>query len=259
MKTTKVAKATLVTASIIFISLILTNISYAEINLGTCVGMWLFEGSGNVAKDSSGNENDGKIIDAEWVEGKYNGALSFNGESSVVEIPHSNSLVLKDKFTIEAWIKSNVDSGDVGIISKWARNVFGGWFIEGWPWRIYFWELTNKDWKPELDVPAKEWVHLAFTYDGKEEKAYVNGKLASSESSDGSIIEVSDNPVRIGFDAGSNGEDHWFNGLIDEVAISNVALTEDDIKDTMKGFESVLAVSPVEKLATAWGSIKRRY
>jgi hypothetical protein len=39
------------------------GISSAKIDLETCVGMWLFdEGSGDVAKDSSGKGNDGDIV-----------------------------------------------------------------------------------------------------------------------------------------------------------------------------------------------------
>jgi hypothetical protein len=48
------------------------------------------------------------------------------------------------------------------------------------------------------------------------------------------------------------------NGLIDEVGIFNVALTEDDIKDIMnKGLEGVTAVSPSGKLTTTWADMKQ--
>jgi len=43
---------------------------------------------------------------------------------------------------------------------------------------------------------------------------------------------------------------------IDEVAIFNVALTEAEIKDTMKGLALILAVASTGKLATVWGDIK---
>jgi hypothetical protein len=70
-----------------FISLILVSQmfafqSYAKIDLGTCVGTWLFdEGNGDIAKDSSGNGNDGKINGATWVNGKFSKALSFNSKA----------------------------------------------------------------------------------------------------------------------------------------------------------------------------------
>ena len=68
--------------------------------------------------------------------------------------------------------------------------------------------------------------------------------------------------------AGSNDEDlrigcakhqpkyAFKNGAIDEVALWNRALTEDEILTLSRG--RVLAVSPSEKVSTTWGNIKRR-
>jgi hypothetical protein len=55
--------------------------------------------------------------------------------------------------------------------------------------------------------------------------------------------------------------DDGFGGLIDEVAIFNVALSLDDIKTLMaEGLESIgllgQAVEPAGKLAVTWGELK---
>ncbi|MGQ9608318.1 MAG: hypothetical protein ACUVWN_03380, partial [bacterium] len=56
----------------ICIFLMATFQSYAVIDLGNCVGMWLFdEGSGGVVKDQTGKCKDGKINGAEWTNGKF--------------------------------------------------------------------------------------------------------------------------------------------------------------------------------------------
>ena len=53
----------LVCFSIIVMSLALTIVSEAEVNLDTAVGIWLLdEGAGQIAKDSSANGNDGELI-----------------------------------------------------------------------------------------------------------------------------------------------------------------------------------------------------
>ena len=59
---------------------------------------------------------------------------------------------------------------------------------------------------------------------------------------------------------GTGYSGRFFNGLIDEVAIFNVVLTQDDIKSIMAGglLASSTAVSPSGKLATVWGVIKTR-
>jgi hypothetical protein len=71
------------------------------------VAEWHFdEGEGSVLKDSSGNGNDGVIYGAIWVDGKYGGALSFDGVDDYVEVPDAPQLSGGGKdLTIEAWIK----------------------------------------------------------------------------------------------------------------------------------------------------------
>ena len=53
----------------------------------------------------------------------------------------------------------------------------------------------------------------------------------------------------------SNGGEHFFKGLIDELKIFKGALTQAQVKDEMnEGIK--LAVSPTGKLTTTWGNIK---
>ena len=49
------------------------GVSFADVDFGNCVGMWLFdEGRGNTVEDSSGTGNDGKLEGgAKWVDGKF--------------------------------------------------------------------------------------------------------------------------------------------------------------------------------------------
>ena len=59
---------------------------------------------------------------------------------------------------------------------------------------------------------------------------------------------------------GRSDEGHQCEGLLDEVALFNVPLSQEDIKTIMeKGLESAtgsLAVDPESKLATTWGKLK---
>ena len=50
----------------------------------------------------------------------------------------------------------------------------------------------------------------------------------------------------------------WIKGMMDEVAIFNRALSEDEINQIMSGglSQSVLAVEPAGKLGIAWGALK---
>ena len=83
-------------------------------------------------------------------------------------------------------------------------------------------------------------------------KVFENGKEIGTIAAN-KEIDVTENPVWIGND----GYQQHFNGILDEIAIFNIALTEDDIKTIMtEGLERTLAVSPAGKLSTTWASIK---
>jgi hypothetical protein len=51
--------------------------------------------------------------------------------------------------------------------------------------------------------------------------------------------------------------DTYFDGIIDDFAILNVALAEEDIKNLMNnGLKFYAAVSSLDKLATTWSQLK---
>ena len=61
------------TISLIIVGFMFAQLSNAEIDPQSIVGAWLFdETSEKVAKDSSGNGNDGNLVGgAKWVKGKF--------------------------------------------------------------------------------------------------------------------------------------------------------------------------------------------
>ena len=49
----------------------------------------------------------------------------------------------------------------------------------------------------------------------------------------------------------------YFSGILDEVAIFDVALMQEEVKELMgTSLSTALAVSPADNLATSWGSLK---
>src|ERR671935_197685 len=61
------------------------------------------QGSGSTLTDLSGNGNTGTIQNATWSSaGKYGGALSFNGSSSMVVVNDAPELDLTSGMTLEA-------------------------------------------------------------------------------------------------------------------------------------------------------------
>jgi len=104
------------------------------------------------------------------------------------------------------------------------------------------------------------WRHLATTYDAKSGfgKIYVDGVVENNSGFGKPDLAVI--PDKIGIGTGSDGG-HFLKGVLDELCIWKVELTEDEIKETMNGLSNILkgfSVEPQRKLATLWGKIRLR-
>ena len=221
--------------------------------------LYTFEtGAGNTVKDLSGNKNDGELMGPKWGEGNPGGGLTFggNGPRDFVEIPDSESLDLVEGLTVEMWVYLEAWStaGGTGATKELAYKV-GPRDNK----KVLIRLTTDKQaWGAAVvhgktELPLKKWVHIAGTYDGKsgEGKIYIDGVLDGEGKIDGDIVPNND-VLWLGRGAGP-----FLEGRMDEVRISNIARSEQEIQELMnKGIEGVLAVKPQDKLATTWGKLK---
>ena len=76
--------------------------------------------------------------------------------------------------------------------------------------------------------------HLAGTFDGKEVRIFVNGKLISSKPAQG-VIGTNDKALSIGGHGNSAGDK--FTGVIDDVRVYSRALSEAEIGAIYKAGE----------------------
>jgi hypothetical protein len=189
------------------------------------------EGSGSTVTDSSGHGNTGTVTNATWsTAGKYGNALSFNGTSSRVTINDSPSLHLTTGMTLEAWVNPAVlMSGWDDIVYRGNDNyylvVFDGAPVAGLTTAS---SASNNTFGPSA-LPLNTWTHIAQTFDGGTVTLFVNGVQVASTAVAGSIQDTT-NPLEI-------GSDHifgqYFQGLIDDVRVYNVALTQAQIQADM--------------------------
>jgi len=255
------ARLTLIWASLIIISLILTAQNSAAVTLNDAVGIWLFdETNGDTAWDSSGNGNDGAINGATRVDGKFGKALEFDGSDDNVDCGNDASLDLTDAITIMAWAKLNKLNQMAAILEKRNCGAGGNGYalLNGWDRNTYM-ELTNMGiWVQSGGLETDKWYHFASTWDSATGKTsfYQDGVVVQTKNQGaGAEITVNDTSLLIGQRTG--GCTGNFSGIIDEVAVFNVALAEDDINDLMGGgFPFPGAVSPSGKLTTVWSAIK---
>jgi hypothetical protein len=95
---------------------------------------------------------------------------------------------------------------------------------------------------------------VAATYDGEAVVLYIDGDVDKEQPATGDMM-VNDKDVWIG--ASEFWTPRFFDGIMDEAVLFNVALSQDDIRTLMdKGLGNILAVSPAGKLTTTWAGVK---
>ena len=206
------------------------------------IAWYPFNGNAN---DESGNGNSGTVNGATLTtdkDGNENSAYSFDGVDDRISIPHSNSLAVS-KITVSVWLKSNSLKSEQYVISKNYDPTPRVWSIR-----------TNNPNNAELDLSlysellrsdgtltgqltdhtfnTGEYVHAVLSYDGTSIKQYLNGILSSEQEFIGDLYQ-SDEDVSIGYMPHDNLSvyGNFFNGTIDDIAIWNRALTEEEIQN----------------------------
>lgn len=71
----------------------------------------------------------------------------------------------------------------------------------------------------------------------------------------GGTFTIIGSGIAIGRD--NEGSQQWLNGMLDEFAVFNRALSEAEIKQHMNGGTGTTAVFPADRLAGLWGEIKQ--
>lgn len=246
----------------------------AKIDPKAAVGIWLFdEGKGKTVSDLSGNSNDGEIMgNPSWEKGKFGTALQFGEQSDWVQVKDHPSLRVSTAYSVMAWVNAEryffPGTQWQGIIAK-ANN----------PRSFSFYTDTSK--RPLIAIhfggahivafgtefPLEEWTHLAFVVEsgknGGKISAYTNGKLVKETQNAALNGLPGDGDTKDVVIGRTHEGARFFGGMIDEVALFNTALTEDDMADIVEeGLSRILGITPVEptqKLTTTWSTLKTQY
>jgi len=237
---------------------ILTNQSYAKIDPKAIVGLWLFdEGAGDVAKDSSGNEIEGAIMNGpKWVDGKVppSKGLELDGTDDYILVHIGTALL---SLSLEAWIYPTdggvifVEEGQAGLDASWYDAQME--ILSSGEIKVGFW--TGAEQGISLGKYSfGEWYNVVMTYEDGEINGYINGKLVES----GKLNKQ--NPGDLWYAIGARtatnlGDGTHFNGIIDQAAVYNVALTENEV---MQNYQEANAVFSADKLSTTWANIRAK-
>jgi hypothetical protein len=245
--------------SLTILLLLFINLGNIYAQQGNFVLLYNFDqGKGDTVKDLSGKGNDGKITDSAWnPDGKFNGGMEFNGKTSFIEVPHSDSLNIGgDKLTIMAWVNPiSFPTGYPTIARKGAvADACWGLDTPSGKLRGFVYVKGSAIIAEGIGImELKKWNHAAMVYDGKDIRIYLNGKLDMSIKASGDIGQKDGVSVWISKKA---DEANFLNCVMDDFAILNIALSEAQIKSYMEGGLLKVAVEVSDKIAVSWGSIK---
>jgi len=204
------------------------------------VGHWKLNETSGAVIDSSGLGNNGTNYGATTgVAGKFNKAYSFDGANDYVSVPYGD--FVNESFSWSGWIK--IDTNDYRMITD-DRNTssWNGWYIRhrgdnGDGSRILDFYVKNASGQTGITGTTQpnlgQWYHLVVTYEyigngTSKMNMYVNGAKDATEITNAYGVDAASADNRIGCYSGGGGA--WVDGIIDNVAIYNRALTPEEIR-----------------------------
>ena len=267
-------KRVICTISILTVMLAMVTLTNAvKVTDPDVAALWLFDEDQKEAIDLSDNKNVGIIHDnIEWVkEGKFGGALSFDGAGSWIEVPDHKSLQFPkgQDFTVAAYIKTEVGAGSPPMIV--AKNYQPAQTL---PWYALYYANQGKALDGHVSlflrddagtshhiassslINDNEWRHVAGTRKGDTIKLYVDGVAEAEKGS--ADFDVGTNPAPLHI----NGHlDRWLVCVLDEIILVRRALTDSEMEALAKnGIEDMfMSVDLLDKLTTTWGKIKQDF
>ena len=207
------------------------------------------EGKGNVLKNmvDGSHKNDayeperlnGTINEATWTAGRWSGkkGLKFDYIDDYVDCGNNSSLNCTDDITIEAWVKPTSPStygkegfSGRGIVDKLSGGYSGYRLLQkGFCYAFGYSATGSYKWVFGTSNPTLEWTHVVGVKDESNLRIYVNG--VQERVVPASLpVRTNSKTLKIGWNSYNSGDVH-FQGIIDEVAIYNRALTAKEIRN----------------------------
>lgn len=190
------------------------------------VGMWhMDEASGNLVDASaSGNTLAVNGNPSYGQTGQFDDALLFDGTGDYAAITDASQtgLDISSTITLEAWVNRQAAVGDRTIMQKWSTGGNRSYFLRTNATGQITFQLRSGGSQGTVttatgSLPLNEWHHVAAVYDGATMYVFIDGVLSNSTSYSSGI-----NTGNAEFSISSTGTSA-FQGLIDEVRVSNIA------------------------------------
>jgi len=200
------------------------------------VGYWKFDESSGDAADSGSNFNPASVYGALSSAGKFGNCLSFDGTNDYAMAPYNLSLnSTGNKISIAVWIKLGelksqriIDRASAAtrqnyylvMLNNGGYKIAGGTYNNG----VQCYQYSTKVFTAE---DLGQWIHVAFTDDGRHTRLFINGELSGSTDWSAHAIGSDSTPLYIG---STKGSANFLNGSLDDLRIYNCALSQPQIQ-----------------------------
>ena len=201
-------------------------------------------GAGTVAADSSGNGNNGTLLNGPvWTTGVTGSALQFDGSNDVVTVAGSASInTVTTQVTVAAWVyRTSAQASWAAVVSRQRGTANQEHYYLGFSnTGQYRWFVSTTTGYSSTALggaaPVGQWVHVVGTYDGAMVRFYVNGVQQFATARTGTFA-----PDTTGLLIGAGSNDaaqtpvEAFNGRVDAVRVYNVALSASEVLALYQG------------------------
>ncbi len=172
--------------------------------------------------DYSGQNNNGTRYGATWNDTslKGRGCFDFDGVDDSINLSSISALV-GENVTVSAWIDWAGGSGTADTILSQSNSTHGYCLYVNNTNSTPTFRLNDTKVASSVNI-SSGWHSVVGTHNKTTLKIYVDGKLTGSQTKLGTGINKG---CFIGFDNNSN----YFNGTIDEIAVWNRTLSDDEI------------------------------
>lgn len=214
-------------------------ITTVEVTTNPNIVLWLpfDEGSACTANDLSQYDNDGTLKpncsynSPTWTPGKIGNALDFDGVDDYVSIPNNTIFDFgSGGFTVEAWIKTGSTS------RQWVATGYEyygpGWGLGTQDAKVLGYIRTLESGSGKLEILGTtditdDWHHIALVRVDDNIEVYFDGSKENNGTLVGNVNN--DEPIEIGRISYAGGS-QYFNGIIDNPRVWNIALTQEQIR-----------------------------
>ncbi|MDP6748399.1 MAG: LamG domain-containing protein [Candidatus Poribacteria bacterium] len=222
---------------------------------------------GKDIKDLSGNKNDGLIKGKQkTVKGRVGDGMEFAGAAPDYIAVRKRHYAKADieEITLVAWVKAP----SRGMIASWDRSEFfrfgvGDDLLGNLDYIAFDTCCGIHDWHGKTKVTDDKWHHAVISFDGKNKRIYIDGKLDAEVKSPHKVMGKAITRygyIGIGSEAGAfdaaTGPNWAFKGIMDEFFLYHRALTAKEVVHLATGPANPFTVGAKAKLAVSWAQIK---